>query len=145
VDHFFILKVFRNIPQRIVNLKLFKYIKNLNNNIMGFGSLQYASFSYIPLFGWILPVLKNSNSFCKYHAKQGFILAVFFVVAAIALNIINIFMPREWRLFRFGWVVLIYFFYLAYLIYCYIAAITVLKGKPFNINAIKKLVDYIEL
>jgi hypothetical protein len=108
--------------------------------------LRFASFSYIPLFGWVLPlVMRKDNEFCLHHAKQGFIVAVVFVFSAIVLNLINIFSPGEWRVFRLSLVIFIYFFYLAYLVFCFIAASSVLKGKAFNIGFIKRLTDLIVL
>ncbi len=108
--------------------------------------MRFASFSYIPLFGWILPLLmRKDNQFCLHHAKQGFILSAIFVFAAISLNLINIFTPGEWREFRLGLVIFIYVFYLFYLILCFIAAGSALKGKAFNIGIIKKFVDLIVL
>jgi hypothetical protein len=89
--------------------------------------------------------MRKDNQFCIHHAKQGYILSAMFVFTAIVLNLINIFTPGEWREFRLSLVIFIYIFYLAYLIFCFIAANSVLKGKAFNIGFIKKLVDVIVL
>jgi hypothetical protein len=126
--------------------KYLEYIKKLIKDFKGLNYLRFASFSYIPLFGWVLPlVIRKDNQFCLHHAKQGFILSVIFVCSAIALNLINIFSPGEWRLFRLYLVIFIYIFYLTYLIFCFIAASSVLKGKAFTIGIIKRIVDLIVL
>lgn len=126
--------------------KYLGYIKKLIKDFKGLNYLQFASFSYIPLFGWILPlVMRKDSEFCLHHAKQGFIISVIFVFSAIALNLINIFAPGEWRVFRLSLVIFIYVFYLAYLVFCIIAASAVLKGKTFNIGIIKRVADLIVL
>ncbi len=123
-----------------------EYLKNLEKKFKELSDLKFASFSYIPLFGWILPmVMRNNNPYCKYHAKQGFFLSFVFITTAIALYLINIFTPREFRDFRLGIVIGIYFIYLCYLILCIIAASIVSKGKEFKIFLIRRLADYIEL
>jgi uncharacterized membrane protein len=151
-----IYKITNNIKRLVYYLKSIKYseyyhkyleyIKKLIKDFKGLNYLRFASFSYIPLFGWILPlVMRKDNQFCSHHAKQGFILSALFVFTAIVLNLINIFTPGEWREFRLGLVIFIYIFYLTYLILCFIAAKSVLRGKVFNIGFIKQLVDAIVL
>ncbi|MFH0976864.1 MAG: hypothetical protein V1874_13860 [Spirochaetota bacterium] len=126
--------------------KYLEYIKKLIKDFKGLNYLRFASFSYIPLFGWILPLtMKKDNPFCGLHAKQGFFLSVIFVVTAVILNLINIYSPVEWRGFRLGIVISIYVFYLAYIIISLIAAWSVLKGKPFNIKIFQKYADLIKL
>ena len=149
-------KITNNIKQLVYFLKSIKYseyyykyleyIKKLIKDFKGLNYLRFASFSYIPLFGWILPlIMRKDNQFCLHHSKQGFILSAIFVFAAISLNLINIFTPGEWREFRLDLVIFIYVFYLLYLILCFIAAGSALKGKAFNIVIIKKFVDLIVL
>jgi hypothetical protein len=152
----YIFKITNNIKRLVYYLKSIKYseyyykyleyIKKLIKDFKGLNYLRFASFSYIPLFGWILPLLmRKDNQFCNHHAKQGYILSAMFVFTAIMLNLINIFTPGEWREFRLGLVIFIYIFYFIYLILCLIAAKSVLRGKAFNIGFIKKLVDAIVL
>ncbi|MBN2403404.1 MAG: hypothetical protein JXN64_13555 [Spirochaetes bacterium] len=123
-----------------------EYIRKLIEDFKGLSNLRFASFSYIPLFGWIFPlIMRKDNSYCTLHARQGFILSAMFIFIAMALNLINIFTPGEWREFRLGLVIFIYVFYFVYLIFCFIAASMVLKGKAFNIGFMKKIVDLIIL
>ena len=123
--------------QRIEDLKTF--LKNLS-------ILQCASISYIPLIGWIYPLVVNKeNPTCQRHIKQGFIFALFFVFLTVILNLINIFTPVEWRNFRLGLVITIYCINFIYLLFCLIAIKLVLKGRAFSINIIKRLINLLEL
>ncbi len=136
IDNFQISKYIEYYNKSIV------YIKYLIKSFKELSDLHFASFSYIPFAGWILPlVMRRGNSFCEHHAKQGFFLSFVFVIAAITLNLINKFSPVTWRGFRLGIVMSVYVLYLSYLIFCFIAARIVLKGKPFDI--IKRLADLI--
>jgi hypothetical protein len=89
--------------------------------------------------------MRKDNSFCAHHAKQGFLLSAIFIISAILLNLINIFTPVEFRVFRLVLVIFIYIFYIAYLSLCLIGVSRILKEKDFKIDLLKKMVDLIVL
>ncbi len=118
------------------------------NNLKGKSRSELASYAYIPLFGWLLPLfLKKSDPFCQHHARQGFILAVIFVLTAVTLNLTNIliFTLQEYEDFRIGLIITIYVIYALYLMICIVNFILTAKGRELNFPFIKYLAKYIEL
>jgi len=126
--------------------KYLEYYRAFRQYLRDLTDLDYASYSYIPFLGWVIPlVLRRDNSFCMHHAKQGFVFFIMFVVAAVALNLLNIFAPREDRILRLCIVILIYAMYLAYIVLCVIAVKTSRKGMAFNPRPLYRFADMIDL
>ena len=118
------------------------------NNLKGKSRSELASYAYIPLIGWLIPLfIKKDDRFCQHHARQGFILAVIFVLTAVTLNFTNImiFTLQEWEDFRIVLIISIYIIYILYLIICIVNFLLTAKGREFDFPLIKYLAKYIEL
>ena len=77
--------------------------------------------SYFPFVGWFIPmILKKDDGFYIYHAKQGFVLAVYFTMACIFLFCLKVFVPERADIVQFFIVVLIYVHYIVYFTLCYL-------------------------
>ena len=124
----------------------FQKIEDLKNFLKELSIHQCASVSYVPLAGWIFPLVMNKNNpTCRHHLKQGFVISMLFIFLSVFLNLVNIFTPSEWRYFRLGLVIFIYFVNLLYLIFSIIAVRIVQKGRDFNIKGLNRFEELIRL
>lgn len=97
--------------------------------------------TYFPFFGWLIPyTFKNDDSFWLEHSKQGFVLAVFFISVSVFLNLVNLFLPHEWDVFRLAVVIIIYAVYLVYFFLCVYCMLTAYKGREAGIIFIQNIV-----
>jgi uncharacterized membrane protein len=72
--------------------------------------------SYFPFVGWFIPMTKKKDDdFYMYHARQGFILALFFTCACIFLYLLPFFISTRAYTLKFIIVLLIYILYVIYI------------------------------
>ena len=72
--------------------------------------------SYFPFIGWFIPMIKKKDDdFYMYHAKQGFILALFFTGACTFLYLLPYFISIRAYILKFIIVLLIYILYAIYI------------------------------
>jgi len=100
--------------------------KFYNNYIKNF---DLVKLSYFPFIGWFIPMYLNKDEFQKYHAKQGFILAVYFSLASIFLFCFKVFIPERADIIQFAVVMLIYIHYLVYFALCILGTMMIKKGE----------------
>jgi len=102
---------FEKIKQTTIKIKEFS-LKIYNDHIKTFDPLLL---SYFPFIGWFIPMtMKKEDEFYMYHAKQGFVLAVFFTGVCTFLYFFLYFIPVHSDIFKFLIVMLIYILYIAY-------------------------------
>ncbi|HOO70276.1 MAG TPA: hypothetical protein PK926_00840 [Spirochaetota bacterium] len=91
---------------------------------------RFINVSYVPFVGWLFPMaVKENSSFALDHAKQGFILALFFTGVLITLFLINLSIPSMYHIFRLGLAVVIYGVYGFYFFLCGLGTYYAHKGK----------------
>ena len=116
------------------------------NSFLIDNSFRNAVFSYFPVAGWVVPLfMEKADAFWQHHARQGFLLSIFFVFVAMFLNMINFFIPEVWMNVRFGLVIAIYLFYFLYAVlsvYCMIASF---RRKAFSLIFVRNFFRYIDL
>ncbi len=72
--------------------------------------------SYFPFIGWYVPmIMKRDDEFYMYHAKQGFVLAVFFTAVCTFLYFLLFFVSVHADVLKFIIVMVIYLLYVAYI------------------------------
>ncbi|MCL1833311.1 MAG: hypothetical protein FWG49_02300 [Leptospirales bacterium] len=77
--------------------------------------------SYFPFIGWFIPMIKKKDDdFYMYHAKQGFILALFFTCACTFLYLLPFFISTKAYALRF---IIVLFIYILYAVYIALAII----------------------
>jgi len=86
--------------------------------------------SYFPFIGWFIPMtMKREDQFYIYHAKQGFVLAVFFTAVCTFLYFFLYFIPVHADIFKFLIVMVIYILYLAYIYLAVLGTKMIQKGE----------------
>ncbi len=94
-------------------------VKEIINHLSREQERYGAALSYVPFVGWLFPLyLKRESSLCQSHAKQGFILAIFFTALAIFFTLFETFVPNEWRVLRLALIVIVYVLYGVYFSLC---------------------------
>ncbi|HNX23020.1 MAG TPA: hypothetical protein PKG60_03170 [Spirochaetota bacterium] len=102
---------FEKIKEITLKIKEFS-LKIYNDHIKTFDPLLL---SYFPFIGWFIPMtMKSEDEFYMYHAKQGFVLAVFFTGTCTFLYFFLFFIPVHADIFKFLIVMFIYILYIAY-------------------------------
>jgi uncharacterized membrane protein len=98
--------------------------------------------SYFPFVGWFIPMtMKKDDEFYMYHAKQGFVLAVFFAFVCIFLYFLYYFIPVHADIVKFVIVMIIYLLYVAYLTFAAMGTRMILKGEKREFPLIGKYVS----
>ena len=98
------------------------YIKKIKDLSLKIYSEHIKTFdplllSYFPFIGWFIPMLmKKDDEFYMYHAKQSFVLAVFFTASCSFLYFFIYFISVHADIFKFIVVMLIYILYIIYFI-----------------------------
>lgn len=101
--------------------------------------------SYIPFIGWMIPLsLKKRYPEVILQAKQGFILAIFFICAILTLIFTNIFITQEFRVIRYIMVIIIYLLYALYLGICVWACIAASRNINKELPIVKKFIQQIK-
>jgi len=85
--------------------------------------------SYVPFIGWFIPMYLNKDEFQKYHAKQGFVLAVYFTTACIFLYCFKVFVPERADIIQLFVVILIYIHHIVYFTLCYLGTKMINRGE----------------
>jgi len=103
---------FDKIKQITLKLKAIS-LKVYTDHIKTFDPLML---SYFPFIGWFIPMIKKrEDEFYMYHAKQGFVLAVFFTGVCIFLYFFLYFVSVHADILKFLIVMLIYILYIVYI------------------------------
>jgi hypothetical protein len=71
----------------------------------------------------------NKDEFQKYHAKQGFVLAVYFTLACIFLYCFKVFVPERADIVQLLVVILIYIHHIVYFTLCYLGTKMIISGE----------------
>ena len=101
----------------------FDKIKNFLNNIYTkyIKTFDPLLLSYFPFIGWFIPMIKKKDDdFYMYHARQGFILALFFTCACTFLYLLPFFISIMAYTLKF---IIVLFIYILYAIYIALAVI----------------------
>jgi hypothetical protein len=89
---------------------------------------------YVPFIGWIYPMaFKKDDAFATHHAKQGFVMAVFFTVILVGLAVSTVFIPISLRVVKLVIVILIYLTELVYLSLCIRGTLMLKNGEQKDI------------
>lgn len=108
--------------ENLVNL----YNRIYNDYIKPFDIL---TLSYFPFVGWFIPMILNKDEFQKYHAKQGFVLAVYFSMACIFLFCFKVFVPERADIVQLLIVMLIYIHHIVYFTLCFFGTRMIKRGE----------------
>lgn len=103
------------------------YSKNIYNSYIK--PFDIMKLSYIPFIGWLIPMYLNKDEFQKYHAKQGFVLAVYFTLACIFLYCFKVFVPERADIVQLLVVILIYIHHIVYFTLCYLGTKMIISGE----------------
>jgi len=128
---------FKELPEKIKELSI--EVKELSLNIYEehIKTFDPLLLSYFPFIGWFIPMVrKKDDGFYMFHAKQGFVLAVFFTGVCTFLYFMLFFIPVHADVLKFIIVMIIYILYIAY------AAIAV-KGTTMIKNGEKEEFPYV--
>jgi hypothetical protein len=105
--------------------------------------------SYFPFIGWFIPMIKKKDDdFYMYHAKQGFILALFFTCVCIFLYLLPFFISTKTQtlnasyLLKFAHILKFIIALLIYILYAIYIALAVI-GTRMIIKMEKKEFPYI--
>lgn len=112
-----------------LNKETFLEIKSrLEERIRNFDPLWLT---YFPFIGWFIPmVIKKDDEFYMFHAKQGFVVAVYIIAACSLLYYLaHILMPSWMDILRLILVVFIYIHYLAYGALCIMGTRMIRNGE----------------
>ena len=117
---------FNKIKETTIKLKEFS-LKIYTDHIKTFDPLLL---SYFPFIGWFIPMtMKKDDEFYMYHAKQGFVLAVFFTGTCTFLYFFYYFIPVHADIFKFLIVMIIYILYIAYFVLAVMGTMMIKKRE----------------
>jgi hypothetical protein len=86
--------------------------------------------SYFPFIGWFIPMtMKKDDEFYMYHAKQGFVLALFFTGVCTFLYFFLYFISVRADIFKFIIVMIIYALYIIYAVIAVAGTRMILKNE----------------
>ncbi len=103
-------------------------------------------FYYVPFIGWLFPMaFKKDDPAAMNHARQGFVMALFFTVLLAGLSFSTIFIHTGFRVMRLVIVLFIYAMELSYFSLCLWATINLVKGKSVEIPLVKEYADKIKV
>ena len=75
--------------------------------------------TYFPFLGWLYPfIFKKDDAFAMHHAKQAFIMALFFTALPLLLTFSTVFVPISFRVLKLVIVILVYLSHGAYFALC---------------------------
>ena len=128
---------FEKIKETTLKIKVFS-LKIYNDHIKTFDPLLL---SYFPFIGWFIPMtMKREDEFYMFHAKQGFVLAVFFTGVCTFLYFFLYFIPVHADIFKFLIVMIIYILYIAYAALAVMGTQMIKKGEKSEFPQIGKYV-----
>lgn len=128
---------FEKIKETTIKIKVFS-LKIYNDHIKTFDPLLL---SYFPFIGWFIPMtMKREDEFYMFHAKQGFVLAVFFTGVCTFLYFFLYFIPVHADIFKFLIVMIIYILYVAYITFAAMGTRMILKHEKNEFPYIGKYV-----
>ena len=105
-------------------------------------TIDLNHFYYLPFIGWMYPMaFKKDDSSAMDHAKQGFVMALFFTALLITLSFSTIFIHTGHRVIRLLIAIAIYLAELAYFSLCVWGTVMLVKGKRIEIPVVKKYAD----
>jgi hypothetical protein len=117
----------------------FEKIKETFTKLKTFFNKIYADYiktfdplllSYFPFIGWFIPMtMKKDDEFYMYHAKQGFVLAVFFTGVCTFLYFFLYFVSVHADIFKFIIVMMIYILYIIYITFAALGTRMIMKGE----------------
>jgi hypothetical protein len=140
----------RKLLKNAVKLTGEKYTYYRNTIFSDENKYYFAATSFVPFFGWLIPLyLKKEDEFSQYQSKMGFHLALYFAIFPWLLLMLNMFSPKEFRIFRLILVIMIYLSHLAYFCVCAYGIRLSLNEKRFeipdNISFIARYLNLIRL
>ena len=128
---------FEKIKETTTKIKEFS-LKIYNDHIKTFDPLLL---SYFPFIGWFIPMtMKREDEFYMFHAKQGFVLAVFFTGVCTFLYFFLYFIPVHADIFKFLIVMIIYILYIVYAAIAVMGTQMIKKGEKNEFPHIGKYV-----
>jgi uncharacterized membrane protein len=75
--------------------------------------------TYFPFIGWLYPfIVMHTDSFVMHHAKQAFVIALFFTAVPVLLTFSSVFITISLRGLKLAFVIMIYFSHLCYFALC---------------------------
>ncbi|MBN1531798.1 MAG: hypothetical protein JXA20_03975 [Spirochaetes bacterium] len=103
-------------------------------------------FYYFPFIGWLYPMaLKKGDEAAMVHARQGFVMALFFTVLLTLLSFSTIFIHTGFRVMRLVIVIFIYLMELLYFSLCIWATMNLVKGKAVDIPLVKEYAEKVNV
>jgi len=98
--------------------------------------------SYFPFIGWFIPMtMKKDDEFYMYHAKQGFVLAVFFTGTCTFLFFFLYFVSVHADIFKFLIVMIIYILELVYIAIAVMGTRMILRNEKGEFPHIGKYIS----
>ncbi len=114
-------------------------LKIYNDHIKTFDPLLL---SYFPFIGWFIPMIKKKDDeFYMYHAKQGFVLAVFFTGVCTFLYFLLFFVSVHADVLKFMIVIFIYILYIIYAAIAYLGTKMIISHEKNEFPHIGKYIS----
>ena len=122
------IKKIKNVRRKdLTKDSIINYAKKIYNDYIK--PFDLLKLSYVPFIGWLIPMYLNKDEFQKYHAKQGFVLAVYFAAACIFLYCFKVFVPERADVVQLFVVVLIYIHHIIYFTLCFLGTKMINRGE----------------
>jgi hypothetical protein len=95
--------------------------------------------TYFPFIGWLYPFIKNhKDRFAMHHAKQAFVMALFFTAVPVLLTFSSVFIPISLRVLKLIFVILIYCSHLGYFALCALGFMKMKEKATYDFPVIAK-------
>jgi hypothetical protein len=95
--------------------------------------------TYFPFLGWLYPFIElHKDSFAMHHAKQAFVMALFFTSVPVLLTFSSVFIPISLRGLKLTFVIVIYLSHLSYFALCALGFIKMKEKVRYDFPVIAK-------
>ncbi|OHD67790.1 MAG: hypothetical protein A2W19_13270 [Spirochaetes bacterium RBG_16_49_21] len=102
--------------------------------------------TWFPFIGWMYPfIFKKGDNFAMHHAKQAFILALFFTAAPIVITFLSAFVPITLRAIKLAFVISVYLSHCAYFCVCAGGFLKIKDKSMYEFPVVMKFADKLDV
>ena len=114
-------------------LEFIRYMKSSDSDA------AYAAAGFFPFIGWLFPLyFREKSDKCQHSGKQGLVLSLLAVGFLVSFFVIELLLPRSFKIFLFALIVLTYVFNISYLVLSVYAIYRTADGKAVQIPWVTK-------
>ena len=108
--------------------------------------IEFVWFTYFPFIGWLYPLIfKKNDALAMHHARQAFVMAVFFTVVPILLTFSMVIVPISSRVVRLVFVIIIYIYHLLYFSLCAHGFFKIKDGRMYKFPIFMKYANKLNI